>query len=43
MYDQTVDFTGTRTMEPAWRDMSLTVTEEHAKAIIDKIIDLLKD
>jgi len=43
VYDQTVDFTGTRTMEPAWRDMSLTVTEEHAKAIIDKIIDLLKD
>ena len=39
--DQTTDFT--ETLEPKWNRMSMDVTEEHAKEIINRMIGLLDD
>ncbi len=43
VYDQTMDFTGGRSLEPRWNKMSMDVTEEHAKEIINRMIGLLDD
>jgi hypothetical protein len=43
VYDQTVDFRGSRSLDPRWNQLDLRVTKKHAMDILDKMRSWVSD